>query len=68
MEKTRGRVHLELEVAIFAPDNPRDDELTSGFGVGVGERVGFGGLGFGLGLWGCEGDVELWRRGRGGRK
>lgn len=61
LEETRGRVRLELEVAVLAADDPGDDELP-----GEGILVELGGVGFGLGLRWRECDVELLRRGGSG--
>lgn len=46
LQKTRGRFCLQLQVAVFSPNNPRDQHRAIG-------------LGLGLGLRGSEGDVEF---------
>lgn len=57
VKEPRRRVRLELEVAIFAANYPRNEELTAGVSINELKRV-FD-FGFRLRLRGRERDVEL---------
>lgn len=57
MKEPSRRMRLELEVAIFAANYPRNEELTAGVSIDELKRV-FN-FGFGLRFGGSECDVEL---------